>query len=501
MTDEQALALFAECSKNLVTIGSALIVTAYVAFAQFSHQSGELSVLQSRAFFRYVLTPILSGGGFLLLLLACGLSGDKAPWQMVCVSLAMFFLAAGFHGIVLVKMYGWAKDPSSKVSPALSGDGVRARYVRRLLIADRSTSSDVKLGYVLEHFEKLRKESNEPSPEDKEYAIRLFKVVIRRSYRKHIRAAELRPDGPVENSTRQCLERNLGHAWAMFLVSKEYATAWYDPEFSKSLVIRTRSRAKRQIYGIWPMREFWLRLLRTPVPSGHKPDWLQVKIIDALLAEAEPDFCFNKDRHLVEDRSFVSPHVMMEILKVIFVGEFESNVQTLVRALRPDNMTPFALSAKSRLRDYLNEVRLRSDLSDHHKIEHFSRHYLEGVSTNHLRRLIQLESDILNQDARRFVNFITLTLGEGAVFGSGPEFDYEAICKSRRVAAEQFCLPITWHARNPELLQKMKEALECFAGEAKVADKTREYSGALEALKFLKEHWDFLEERERRRDS
>lgn len=501
MTDEQALALFAECSKNLVTIGSALIVTAYVAFAQFSHQSGELSVLQSRAFFRYVLTPAFSGGGFLLLLLACGLSGDKAPWQMVCVSLGMFFVAATCHGIVLVKMYGWAKDPSSKVSPALSGDGVRARYVQRLLMADRSTSSDVKLGYVLEHFEKLKSEGREPSPEDRIYAIRLFKVVVRRSYKKHIRSAEIQPDGPFEKSTRQILEKNLKHAWTMFLMSKEHAVLWYDPQFSRSLVIRTRSRSEKELYGIWPVREFWLGLLKAPVPSGHKSDWLQVKLIDGLLAEAEPDFCFDKDRHLVEDRSFVSPHVMMEIIKVIFVGEFESNVQTLVRALRPDNITPFALSAKSRLRDYLNEVRLRSDLSDHHKIEHFSRHYLEAVSTNHLRRLIQLESDILNQDARRFVNFITLTLGEGAVFGSGPEEDFEAICKSRRMAAEQFCLPITWRARDPELLQKMKEALECFAGEAKAADKTREFSGALEALKFLKEHWDFLEERERRRDS
>ncbi len=499
MSNEDALALFAECSKNLVTIGSSLIVTAYVAFAQFSHQSGELSVLQSRAFFRYVLTPLLSGGGFILLLLACGLSGDKAPWQMVCVSLAAFFLAAGFHGAVLVKMYGWSKDPSSKVSPALSGDGVRARYVRRLLIADRSTSSDVKLGYVLEHFEKLKSEDREPSPEDKVYAIRLFKVVIRRSYKRHIRAAEIQPNGPLEKSTRQILEKNLKHAWTMFLMSREHATRWYDPQFSRSLVIRTRSRSDGELYGIWPVREFWLALLKAPAPPGHKPDWLQVKMIDALLAESKTDFYFNDERRLVENESFVSCHVMMEIFKVIFKGEFESSAPALVQAMRPDDYSPFGLFAKSRFRDFLNEFKRNSELSDRVNLERFTRHYLQDVSINHIRRIFQFESDVLNQDVERFIHYMSVTSSEGAVFSSEPELDLESIYKARRTAAEMFCLPVTSCSRDPELLQKMKDKLEHFAEDAKVQGKKREHSGALDALGFLNEHWAFLEERKRRR--
>lgn len=499
MTDELALALFAECSKNLVTIGSALIVTAYVAFAQFSHQSGELSVLQSRAFFRYVLTPRFSGIGFLLLLLACGLSGDKAPWQMVCVSLFIFFVAAGLHGTVLVKLYLWSKDPSSKVSPTLSGDGVRARYVRQLLIQDRSTPSDVKLGYVLEHFEKLKSEDQTPSPRDKEYAVRLFKVVIRRSYKRYIRAAELSPEGPFTEMARGCVERNLQHAKAMFSMSQEHAVRWYDPQLSKSLVIRTRSRSGAELYGIWPVRKFWLDLLAAPVPSGHKSDWLQVELIDALLAEAATDFYFNEERLLVENASFVSCHVMVEIFKVIFTEEFESSIPTLVQALRPDNYTPYGLFTKSRFRDFLNEYRRNSELSDRGKLEHFARHYLQDISINHLRRLLQFESDILNQDVERFIHFMFVTSWDEAVFSSGPEPDFESINKARRAAAEVFCLPITKRSRDPELLQKMKDKLEHFAKDAMVQDKKREHSGALDALSFLNEHWVFLEERERQR--
>jgi hypothetical protein len=501
MTDEQALELFAECSKNLVTIGSALIVTAYVAFAQFSHQSGELSVLQSRAFFRYVLTPRFSGIGFLLLLLACGLSGDKAPWQMVCVSLFIFFVAAGLHGTVLVKLYLWSKDPSSKVSPTLSGDGVRARYVRQLLIQDRSTPSDVKLGYVLEHFEKLKSEDQTPSPRDKEYAVWLFKVVIRRSYKRYIRAAELSPEGPFTEMARGCVERNLQHAKAMFSMSQEHAVLWYDSEFSKSLVIRTRHRPRAQLYGIWPMREFWLSFLRVPVPIGHRPDWLQLKIIDALLAEASNDFYFNDGGFLVEDASFVNGHVMMEILKVVFMGDFESSVPTLVAALKPENKTAFALFVRLRLRDYLNGLRSNSDLAYLRKYDDFSRFYFPDTSLNHLRRLLQLDRDIVNQDVRRFIDFIFQTLGESAIVCVDGNEDIEARYRERRLAAELFCLPITSQSRVRENLQKMKDSLERFAEEAKSLGKQREHAGAIEALKFLKEHWDYLEDRERQRGS
>jgi hypothetical protein len=499
MSDEDALALFAECSKNLVTVGSSLIVTAYVAFAQFSHQSGELSVLQSRAFFRYVLTPILSGIGFLLLLLSCGLSGDKAPWQMVCASLAAFVTASVFHGIVLVRMYRWAKDPSSKVSPSLSGEGVRARYVRRLLIKDRSTTSDVKLGYVLEHFEKLKNEGQEPSISDKKYAVRLCKVVIRKSYKRFIRAAELAPRGPFAEGARKRLELNIQHTSRMFSLSNELPLLWYDTDFSRSLVIRTRHRPGLRIYGLWHMRDFWVSFLKATVPIGHSPDWLHVSVIDATLSEASKDFYFDDKGGLVDDASFVDGRVMKDVFGVIFSGECHAKVEALVDALRPENNTAFAYFVRSRLRDYLNDNNLLVGLAESLKFDQFARDYLEDISPNHLLRIIRLEKDILNQDVRRFVDLILLTLSQGSVTYTDENADIDALYLKRRRAAELFCLPITSCARTKDLLHKMKESLKHFAEESKASGKQREYSGAIKALKFLEEHWDYLEDRERQR--
>lgn len=490
--------LWAECIKNLVTVGSALIVTAYVALAQFSHQSGQLSALQSKAFFKYIFPPWQSALGFVLLIAACALTSDNAEFWMKCSSLAAFLVASVLHGINLKLMYSWSSG--SQVSHAFSGNETRAYYVRKWLTDDNSTSSDEKAVLVLQHFENAGKTA---SGADKKYAITLFQETTLQFLSQYIQVAK--SEGASAKKLEGIAERlrwMLHYSRLLYGLSSEAIDVWYNPEFVKDLAGKVRQLDDAGCSAVWALRDHLIWLNRQ-IGEADGIKSLHYRIfIDALLVEVEQDYPAGLKSY-VDVRSLMSMGVMMSVLDAASVLGPNVKVPSLAKALNYKNSSVYAGFIRSCFVDHTRDAYKGGRLGMDSSVRRIFTTYLEDVSMNHVLRLIQLERDALNAHTASFIDAVARTnSGDGMMMLTNPPDDprveMEKIGRGRREAAEYFFLPHSQHVRVLDWLEGMKVELERARAAAK--DETAE-ARADAALAFLAEHMSFLEARKRERES
>jgi hypothetical protein len=273
--------LWAECIKNLITIGSALIVSAYVAMAQFSQQSGELSALQSKAFFKYIMAPLPSGLGFVLLLISCALTMDNADLSMKATSLSLFAVACLLHGYVIIQMYEWSRG--SNISNAFVGPNARSRFIRALLHSPDSMSFDQKAVHDVQHFKLTGKAA---STSDKRYAIRLLLATIRQTFSSYARQAKF---GKSKRELKAYADQFFGllsSARQMHELTLEEVEYWYNPTFIVSLARRTRQFSERHNTVRWVLHEHMVWLNKRLTAKDRSDDFRYKSYYEALFSEA-----------------------------------------------------------------------------------------------------------------------------------------------------------------------------------------------------------------------
>lgn len=490
--------LWAECIKNLVSVGSALIVTAYVALAQFSHQSGQLSALQSKAFFKYIFPPRESASGFLLLIVACALTTDNAGFWMKSISLTAFFGAGILHGKNLKLMYTWSAG--SQVSHAFLGQETRPYYVRKWLTDDNSTSSDEKAVLILQHFENAGKAA---SGADKKYAITLFQKTTLQLLSQYVQVAK--SEGAIDKKLEGLAERlrwMLHYSRLMYGLSSEAIDVWYNPKFLNDLAGQVRQLDDTGCSAVWAVRDHLIWLNRQIGEVDEVKSLYYRIFLDALLVEVEQDYPLGLKSYL-DSRSLMSMGVMMSVIDASSALGPNVKVPSLAKALDYKHSTVYAFFIRSCFVDHTREAYKLGSLSVDSAVSVIFRTYLEDVSMNHVLRLIQLERDVCNAHSASFIDAIAKTnSGDGTMMLTNPPDDprveIERIGRGRREAAEYFFLPHSQHVRVQDWLDDMKIELEGVMAAAK--DDTAQAT-ADAALAFLNEHMAFLEARKRERES
>lgn len=485
--------LWAECIKNLVTVGSALILTAYVAFAQFSHQSGKLSALQSKAFFKYVLAPWPSGLGFILLLLACGLTSDNAGLLMKGLCALFFLTACLLHGFVIVLMYEWSRG--SNVSNAFVGSNARARLVRALLFSKDEMTFDQKAVHVVQHFKVTGKYA---SAEDKKFSIRLLLATVRQSYAACAKLESMKVPAKDRKAYSDKFFGLLLSVRHMHSIAPEEVEHWYSPDLARSLVIRTRLFGGKQGMATWLMHDhlIWLNQRLSEKDQDH--DYRYKAYFEALISEAANDYP-NGIRKGDDSRSLLNHGLYVSIFDAIGLMDFRSHSQVLSRLLEPSEESCFGRFTKSCFLDFARESLGRNKVSYGSPLRNFCSSHLPEVSLNHLLRLIQLERDVLNTHVDTFVDRVAKTAGgDGIMTLVNPSDDIaaemERIGSARRRAAEKLFIYAARFSFAPAYLSSMQAALGKKRSEAAAASDEKMIARVDAALTFLAEHYAFVRE-------
>lgn len=484
--------LWAECIKNLVTVGSALIVTAYVAMAQFSRQSGEFSELQTKTFFSQIFPRVESAVGFIFLILACGLTTDNAECWMKWASFSLFAIACWLHGTNLKRMYLWSTG--SKTSNAFAGDEPRAVYVRKWLTSQKSIAAEEKARLVVQHFENAGKSV---SREDQRVAIKLFKETTLQVYAKCFPVA---PGAEVaagsEEAAAERLRFMLYRSSQLLGLSSEDVEAWYDPDFIRKLIVGSRNFADKQCSAVWAIRDHLVCMNARLSEADQHHDWRLAKYLDAMVKESAVDYDVPR-KDLDEVDALVSQAVIQSIFEAIGRVRFRQRVEVLSPLFDPANEESFAIYVRWAFAEFASAAVDRGQAKPDSSLAGFCQVQLPGVSYGHLVRLIRLEKDILNTNADAFMDYCSRFLpGDDnhriRFPGMLPDPEEAAAYKASCDLARRLYLPFARFSRDPKYLKEMKEALIKRRDEAVVANETHKQARAVAALEFITEHDDLL---------
>lgn len=480
--------------KSLITVGSALIVTTYVALVPFSHQSGKLSAIQSRVFFEYVFPIRNFFLGLALLFLACAFTSDRASCCQNGLSLTLFILACFIHGRVIVLMYDWSKG--SQVSDAFDGDEIRAKLTRDFLDKTDKISLHQKAVLIVQHF---RLAGGDASSADKKYAIGWITGTALKKYADFARILNAESDDSESRKAGECLRWLLVSAQQLSAYAADELSSWYDPNFIKSAISTTRQMRNEYEYEVWPVREYVMHLNRLVSKREPYQALPYKEYFVALLVAAKEDFPedlpnFNKSK------SLINRDVMYGVFEAVGSLGYSFVVNPLAKAISRHDRSKFGYFVKACFIDYIGGGRRSMKEGAVDSSRAFFSSHLEEVSRNHLLRLVQLEKDILNTNVESFMEEIARTSsGDGMMMLTDPPDDpsdiIEEIGRERRTEAEWFYFPFSRNAHAKQLLEKMKSALELRMSSAQAKDDQKTIARADASLRFLAEHMDFLEAR------
>ena len=472
--------------KSLITVGSALIVTTYVALVQFSHQSGKLSAIQSRVFFEYVFPLKNFFWGLALLFLACAFTSDRASFcQNACI----------VHGKVIILMYDWSKG--SQVSDAFAGEEVRARLTKDFL-DDKGVGVDPaqKAVLIVQHFKLAGVDA---SSADKKYAIGWVTGAALETYSDYVGMLKAKLDFEKTKDTGERLCWLLGSARQLNAYTADELASWYDPNFVKTAIATTRQIPDEGGYEIWPVREYLIYLNRLVARRDPELAWPYNIYFSALLDNARDDFPEDLE-DLNKSKSLISREVMYGVFDAVGSLGYSFSVRPLKAALSRHNKTKFGLFVRGCFLEYIRENRrsLKDGAIDPSRTLFAS--HLEDLSRNHLLRLIRLEKDILNINIESFMEEVAKTSGgDGMMMLTDPPDDpsalIEEIGRERRKEAEWFFFQFSQAARVKQWLDNMKAELEKRMAAAHAQNDQKIVARAEASLRFLAEHVEFLEER------
>lgn len=503
--------LWAECIKNLITIGSGLIVAAYVAMAQFSREEGDSSEIENATFFSVVFPPN-SGLGLILLIIACGLTTDNANNWMKLSSFGLFAIGCCLHGINLVRMYLWARE--SKTSNVFSGDGPRARYVRKWLASQNSSAngwkfkflpkwwlagntltSEEKARRVVQHFEVAGKAV---SREDQRYATKLFQGTILQLYAKCYSPAAEGDQSPASlEALADRLRLMLYRSSQLLDLSSQDVEAWYSPDFAKKLLVGSRKFSDKSCSAIWAVRDHltWMNARLSEADRNY--DWLLVKYFDELITASEEDYkgVLLKDIDKVE--ALVGNAVFQTVFEAIGRVRIRQKVSSLDPLLEGRNGDPYAVYVRCAFVQYASQAVKRGHADAASSLACFCQSQLPKVSYGHLIRLIRLEEDIINVRASAFMDFCAKYQPGDDFRGlrfQGQELDADLDAKADAEykfacdAARSLFLPFARFSRDRKYLKDMKDALVKLMDEGVVAKDIQKETRARRALDFIQEH-------------
>ena len=484
--------LWAECIKNLVTVGSALIVTAYVAMAQFSRQSGEFSELQTKTFFSQIFPPYASAIGFVLLILACGLTTDNAECWMEWWSLVLFAGACYLHGNNLRHMYLWSTG--SKTSNTFAGNEPRAVYVRRWLTLQESITAEEKARLVVQHFENAGKSV---SREDQRYAVKLFKETTLQIYAKCFPVAiGSDPAAGRAEAFADRLRFMLYRSSQLLGLSDEDVEGWYDPDFIRKLIVGSRNFSDKQCSAVWAVRDH-LVWMNARLSEAHQPrDWRLAKYFDAMVKESASDYDVPR-KELDDVDALVSQAVFQSIFEAIGRVRFRQRVEVLSPLLDPGNEDSFAIYVRWAFVEFASAAVDRGQAKSDGPLAAFCQVQLPGVSYGHLVRLIKLEKDVLNANADAFMDFCSRFLpGDDnhriRFPGLLPDPEEASAYKASCDLARRLYMPFARFSRDPKYLEEMKAALIKRRDDAVAANEMHKQARAVAALEFIAEHDELL---------
>jgi hypothetical protein len=480
--------------KSLITVGSALIVTTYVALVQFSHQSGKLSAIQSRVFFEYVFPLRNFFLGLVLLFLACAFTSDRASECQSMLSLALFLLACFVHGDVIVLMYEWSKG--SQVSEAFDGEEIRAKLTRDFLDKTDKISPHQKAVLIVQHF-KLA--GGDASSADKKYAIGWITGTALKTYADYVGMLNLKIDDSKSKVTGECLRWLLVSAQQLSAYAADELTSWYSPDFIRSAVAATRRLPDEHEYEVWPVREYLMHLNRSVSKREPYQTLPYRDYFSALIEAAKEDFPESLT-DLSRSRSLISREVMYGVFEAVGSLGYSFKVNPLRKALSHRDKSKFGFYVRGCFLEYVRDSRrsAKDEAIESSRVLFAS--HLEEVSRNHLLRLIRLEKDILNTNVESFMEEIARTSGgDGMMMLTNPPDDpsemIEEIGRERRTEAEWFFFPFSQNARVKPWLEKMKLSLELRRASAQAKDDQKTIARVDASLRFLAEHVEFLEAR------
>jgi hypothetical protein len=487
--------LWAECIKNLVSVGSALIVTAYVALAQFSHQSGQLSALQSKTFFKYIFPPWESALGFLLLLVACALTTDNAGIWMKSISLTAFLGAGILHGKTLKRMYTWSAG--SQVSHAFVGQETRPYYIRKWLTEDKSTSSDEKAVLIYQHFENAGKAA---SGADKKYAITLFQNTTLQLLSQYVQV--VKSEGAIDKMLESLAERlswMLHYSRLMYGLSPEAIDVWHSVDFVRSLARQVRDIPNAHSAPLYAIHGHLTWLNRQIGGEDSVNLWRYKLYFDALIEEARHDYPPGLKSY-TDAKSLLSMGLLCSVFDAVGTLGYNLKIPTLASALDRKDVSVFGVFVRRCLVDHVRNLHSRGRVDLESPVRGLFASHLEDVSLNHLLRLIRLEGDILNTHADSFIDACAETSGgDGMVMLVNPPDDAQSevrrVGKERRENAEYFYIPSSRTARDLGLLADMRAAVEKRLESATGKNDDMAIAKAEETLRFLKEHIEFVQAR------
>lgn len=485
--------LCAESIKSLITVGSALIISTYIAFAQFCQASGKYSDLQKKAFFKYIIPAWPSLIAFLALIAACGLTSDHASDWMKCASVVLFSAAAYFHISTLRLMYGWSK--SARSSDEFVGDELQVELVRRWLKSDTSIPSERKAQMLLQHFENAGKSA---SGEDKNYAITLFQKTTLQLLSQYVQAAKT--EGAIDKRLEDLAERlrwMLHYSRLMYGLSSQAIDVWYNVDFVRSLARQLRDIPDAHSYSLYALHDHLTWLNRQIGGEDSVNLWRYKLYFDALIEEARHDYPPGLKSY-TDAKSLLSMGLLCSVFDAVGTLGYNLEIPALASALGRKDESKFGIFVRRCLVDHVRNLHSRGRVDLESPVRGLFASHLEDVSLNHLLRLIRLEGDILNTHADSFIDACAETSGgDGMVMLINPPDDAQSelrrVGKERRENAEYFYIPSSRTAHDLGLIAEMRAAVEKRLESARDKNDDMAVAKAEETLRFLKEHAEFVE--------
>jgi len=491
--------LCAESIKSLITVGSALIISAYIAFAQFCQASGKLSDLQTKAFFEYVIPAWPSVIAFLALIAAGGLTSDHASVWMKCTSVVLFAAAASYHMRTLRLMYGWSKGARS--SDDFVGDERRVELVRKWLKSDTSVTADRKAQMVLQHLEESSQPAccsegrKPPSSADRKFAITLFQETV--SGTLSLYARELKSGGKSVEKLSERFCALLHYTRTLHSLNKDQVDDWYGVEFVRSLARQVRNISDPHCAPVFALHDHLTWLNRQIGVEDSVNLWRYRLYFDALIEEARNDYPPGLKSY-TDAKSLLSMGLLCSVFDAVGTLGYNLKIPALAKALGCKDVSVFGIFVRRCLVDHVRNSHPRGRVDLESPVRNLFISHLDYVSLNHLLRLIRLEHDILNTHADSFIEACAETSGgDGMVMLTNPPDDAQSevrrIWQERREAAEYFYIPSSQAAHDLELLAKMISAVEKRLESATAKNDDMAVARAEETLRFLKEHAEFVE--------
>jgi hypothetical protein len=491
--------LCAESIKSLITVGSALIISTYIAFAQFCQASGKFSDLQTKAFFEYVIPAWRSVIAFLALIAACGLTSDHASDWMKCASVVLFSAAAYFHIRTLRLMYGWSKGARS--SDDFVGDELRVELVRKWLKSDTSVPADRKAQMVLQHLEASARpsscsEDRKPlSSADRKFAVTLFQETVLGTLSLYAKELKARGKSNEKFSERFCAV--LHYTRTLHSLNKDQVDDWYSVDFVRSLARQVRDIRDAHSAPLYALHDHLTWLNRQIGGEDSVNLWRYKLYFDALIEEARHDYPPGLKSY-TDAKSLLSMGLLCSVFDAVGTLGYNLKIPALASALDRKDVSVFGVFVRRCLVDHVRNLHSRGRVSLESPVRGLFASHLEDVSLNHLLRLIRLEGDILNAHADSFIDACAETSsGDGMVMLTNPPDDAQSevrrIGKDRRDNAEYFYIPSSQTAHDLGLLADMRAAVEKRLESARGKNDDMAVAKAEETLRFLKEHAEFVE--------